>query len=118
MLGYRLARVRNENVRRRRSLGLLLAQACPVINDPQRSDLVAISDRIVEAIRALKAIELRKRRSTPSTPEYDALIEDSEDKSREIYAAVADQDRVARLLEPGGPTIDETAERDEERPGA
>ena len=73
-----------------------------MINDHQRSDLVAISDRIVEAIRALKAIELRKRRSTPSTPEYHALIEDSEDKSREIYAAAADQDRVARLLDQAG----------------
>lgn len=92
----------------------LSAQACPVTDDPQRSNLVAISDRIVKAIRALKAIELRKRQSTPSTPQYHALTEDSADKSREIFAAAAEQDRVARGLEPGGPTIDETAERDEE----
>lgn len=96
----------------------LSAQACPVTDDPQRSNLVAISDRIVEAIRALKAIEVRKRKSTPSTPEYHALTEDSADKSREIFAAAAEQDWVARRLAPGGPTIDETAERDEERLGA
>jgi hypothetical protein len=84
-------------------------------DDRQRSRLVAISDRIVEAIRALKAIELRKRQSPPSTPEYHALTEDSADKSREIFAAAAEQDRVARQLEPGGPTIDETAEREVER---
>ena len=86
-------------------------------NDPQRSDLAVLSDRILEAIRALKAIELRKRRATPSTPEYHGLTEDSADKSREIFAAAAEQDRVARRLEPGGPTIEETAERDEERRG-
>ena len=96
----------------------LVAQACRVIDDPQRSNLASISDRIVEAIRALHAIELRKRRATPSTPEYHALIEDSEDKSREIFAAAGEQDRLARRLEPGGPTIQETAERDEARRGA
>lgn len=87
-------------------------------DDAQRSNLAAISDRILEAIRALKAIEVRKRQATPSTPEYHALIEDSAGKSREIFAAAAEQDRIARGLEPGGPTIEETAERDEERRGA
>lgn len=87
-------------------------------NDPQRSRLAAISDRILEAIRALKAIEVRKRQATPSTPQYHALTEDSADKSREIFAAAAEQDRVARGLEPGGPTIEETVEREEERRGA
>ena len=77
-------------------------------DDPQRSNLAAISDRIVEAIRALRAIELRKSHVPPSTPEYQALTEASEDKSREIFAAVAEQDRVARLQQPG-------AGRDEER---
>ena len=84
-------------------------------NDPQRSRLAAISDRIVEAIGALKTIEVRKRQAPPSTPEYHALTEDSADKSREIFAAAAEQDRIARGLEPGGPTIEETAEADEDR---
>ena len=84
-------------------------------DETQRSRLAAISDRILEAIRALKAIELRKRQATPSTPKYHALTEDSADKSREIFAAAAEQDRVARGLEPGGRTIEETAEREEER---
>jgi hypothetical protein len=83
-------------------------------DDRQRSRLVAISDRIVEAIRALKAIELRKRQSPPSTPEYHALTEDSADKSREIFAAAAEQDRVAQGLEPGGPTIEETEQEQRE----
>ena len=87
-------------------------------NDPRRSDLATISDRILAAIRALKAIELRKRQATPSTPEYHGLTADSADKSREIFAAAGEQDRLARILEPGGPTIEETAERDEERRGA
>jgi hypothetical protein len=85
-----------------------------VTDDQRRSRLAAISNRIIEAIRALKAIELRKRQSTPSSPQYHALTEDSADKSREIFAAAAEQDRVARGLEPG-PTIEETAEREEER---
>ncbi len=89
-----------------------------MIDETQRSRLAAISDRILEAIRDLKAIELRKRQATPSTPPYHALTEDSADKSREIFAAAAEQDRVARGLEPGGPTIEETAERDEVRRGA
>jgi hypothetical protein len=93
----------------------LSAQACPVPDDLQRSNLAAISDRILEAIRALKAIELRKRQATPSTPRYHALTEDSADKSREIFAAAAEQDRVARGLEPGGATIEETAEREKDR---
>lgn len=95
--------------------GRLSAQACPVTNDPQRSDLAAISDRILGAIRALKAIEVRKRQATPSTPEYHGLTADSADKSREIFAAASEQDRLARRLEPGGPTINETAQRDETR---
>jgi hypothetical protein len=86
-----------------------------VTDDERRSRLAATSDRIIAAIRALKAIELRKRQSRPSTPEYHSLTEDSADKSREIFAAAAEEDRIARGLEPGGPTIDETAKREEER---
>ena len=84
-------------------------------DDPQRSRIAAVSDRILEAIRALKAIEVRKRQLPPSTPEYHALTEASAEKSREIFAAAAEQDRLARLLKPGGPTIEETSEREEER---
>ena len=89
----------------------LSAHAGRVTDETQRSRLAAMSDRILEAIRALKAIELRKRQATPSTPDYHALTEDSAQKSREIFAAAAEQDRAAQGLKPG-PTIEETAERE------
>jgi hypothetical protein len=88
------------------------------VTDDQLSRLAAISDRMLDAIRALKAIELRKRQTTPSTPEYDALTEDSVDKSREIFAAAAEHDLLARGLELGGPTIEETPELGQGRRGA
>ena len=84
-------------------------------DDERRSRLAATSDRIIAAIRALKAIELRKRQSIPSTPVYHSLTEDTVDKSREIFVAAAEEDRIARGLEPGGATIEETAKREEER---
>ena len=67
------------------------------------SRIAAVSDRILEAIRALKAIEVRKRQLPPSTPEYHALTEASAEKSREIFAAAAEQDRLARSLKPRRP---------------
>ena len=93
---------------------LVLDAGCDVPDDPLRSRLAAVSDRIIEAIRALRATEAQKRQATPSTPEYHRLVAESAAKSKEIFNAAAEQDRLARQLEPGGETIEETSAREEE----
>ena len=93
---------------------LVLDAGDDVPDDPLRSRLAAVSDRIIEAVRALRATEAQKRQATPSTPEYHRLVEESAAKSKEIFDAAAEQDRLARQLKPGGETIEETSAREEE----
>lgn len=78
-------------------------------DQPQdRHDLRDHSDRLIEEIEAIKALEVEKRGHEISTPEFHRLAEAIVEKSRDIFRLAAEEDLIGEVIEePQGVSIDE-----------
>ena len=74
----------------------------------EQQDLRDHSDRLIEEIEAIKALEVEKRGHEISTPEFHQLAEAIVEKSRDIFRLAAEENFVGdEIDEPQGVSIDE-----------
>jgi hypothetical protein len=80
------------------------------MNDEKRA-LAGRSNKLLEALRHLKATEERKRGVPISTPTFHELANDVNATSREIFRIAREQDRIGDDIPTGSDTIDDVDSR-------
>ncbi len=82
-----------------------------------RREIARASNRLLQAVDELKALETDRREETISTPPFHRLADDVKAKSREIFRMADDQQVLAERTPTQDRSIDET-DRDEHLPPA
>lgn len=77
------------------------------MQETSRRKLADRSERLLEAVAELRALEARKRLESISTPEFHALAEDVEAKSQEIFRLATEQIDLADAIPTGTETIED-----------
>jgi hypothetical protein len=74
-------------------------------------ELLETSDELLDELAELKQIEELKRREPVSTRRFRELANRAVEISRRIFSTTRRQDQLGDEIDPGGPPIDELAER-------
>jgi hypothetical protein len=90
----------------------------PGPDNPRERRILKASDDVLRSVAELKDLERRKRKQNVSTPEYHALADEAQAKSREIFRAAREETAAANDLESGSRSIDEMAADEGDAPKA
>jgi hypothetical protein len=80
--------------------------------EEQQQELREDSDRLIEALDDLKAMERAKRGVEISTPQFHGLADRIEDKSREVFRIAADERHIGESFDEAQGTTTEEVEPD------
>lgn len=83
--------------------------------DPLRRKLALRSERLLEAVAQLRALEAQKRRMNISTPEFHALADEVEAKSQEIFRLATEQSDIGDAIPTSAESIEDVAEANRAR---
>jgi hypothetical protein len=78
----------------------------------EKRALARRSNRLLDALRHLKATEERKREVPISTPTFHELANDVNATSREIFRIAREQDHIGEEIPTGSDTIEDVDRRD------
>jgi hypothetical protein len=73
----------------------------------EKRELAGRSNKLLDALRHLKATEERKREVPISTPRYHELEDDANATSREIFRTARDEARLSDEIPTGSDSIDD-----------
>jgi hypothetical protein len=74
-----------------------------------------VSNRLLQAIDAMRHLEREARKLPTGTPEFERVSAEITARAREVFSLAGEQEEAARELPAGGPPINELADPESKR---